>query len=165
MDLDRHYLQMALEEAEAAAGEGCLPVGAVILGPGGQVLSRGRNRVSTTRDGVAHAEIDAIRRTGLLLFEEPYRNRCTLYTSLEPCPMCTGATLASHFSRVVWATNDDDFGGFRAMRNAGLYPHRFGRMTTREAPFPDLDQRGRVLLDAWRAARGGTEPKWTAPRS
>ena len=150
MDLDRHYLEIALAQAEEAAAEGCLPIGAVILGPDGQVLSLGRNRVATACDGTAHAEIDAIRRTGRFLFEPPYRDQCTLFTSLEPCPMCTGAILVSHLGRVVWATNDTSFGGFRAMRDAGLLPHRFARLSAREAPFPDLDHRQRVLLDARR---------------
>ncbi len=162
MDLDRHYLEMALDEAEVAVREGCLPIGAVVVGPEGELLSRGHNRVGTESDTVAHAEIDAIRRTRILLFEEPYRNNCTLYTSLEPCPMCTGAILAAHIGRVVWVTNDDGFGGFRAMREAGLFPHRFARIEACDAPFPDLDQRQRIMLDAWRARRGGTIPSWTA---
>lgn len=78
--------------------------------------------------------------------------------------MCTGAILAAHCGRVVWVTDDDNFGGFRSMRGAGLFPHRFSRIATLQAPYPDLDQRQRIMLDAWRANRGGTQPSWTLRR-
>jgi tRNA(adenine34) deaminase len=61
MDYDRHYLEIALEEAEIAYHEGSIPIGAVLVGPNGEMLSRGHNRVFTHDDPSWHAEIDVIR--------------------------------------------------------------------------------------------------------
>jgi tRNA(adenine34) deaminase len=80
-ELDRYYLELALEEAEIAFNEGTIPIGAVLVDPDGNVLSKGRNRVFTNSDPTKHAEIDVIRQAGLLLMDTKYKNKCTLYST------------------------------------------------------------------------------------
>lgn len=82
---DRHYLEIALEEAEIAFSEGTIPIGAVIVGPEGEIISRGRNRVFSSMDPSCHAEIDVIRKAGKNLLNKDYKNKCTMYTTVEPC--------------------------------------------------------------------------------
>ncbi|MBA3939570.1 MAG: nucleoside deaminase, partial [Planctomycetes bacterium] len=90
----------ALDEARAAAGEGEVPVGAVVVCDG-RIIGRGRNACETLQDATAHAEMIAIgaasRSLGSWRLED-----CTLYVTLEPCPMCLGACLNARVRRVVY---------------------------------------------------------------
>ncbi len=93
---DEDYLRLAMEEAEAAAEAGEVPVGAVLVGAG-VVLGRGQNRVLRDSDPTAHAEIVAMRQAAQA--SGNYRlTGCILYTTLEPCSMCAG----SHDPRPPW---------------------------------------------------------------
>ena len=84
------YMQMALDEAQAAAAAGEVPVGAVLVGPDGAVLARARNAMRGDKDPTAHAEMAAIRTACAKLGNERLID-CDLYVTLEPCPMCAGA--------------------------------------------------------------------------
>lgn len=100
LDKDRLYLEMALEEAEQALKENTYPVGAVIVDEKYNLISRGRNRVHSEKDATAHAEIDAIRNAGQAIFNAKIkREKFTIYTSLEPCPMCTGGILFANIKK------------------------------------------------------------------
>jgi tRNA(adenine34) deaminase len=95
--------------AEAAAGTAALgadvPVGAVLLGPAGEILARGRNQREHDADPTAHAEVMALRAAGRAL--RGWRlDGCTLVVTLEPCTMCAGALLAGRVSRLVYGTAD-----------------------------------------------------------
>ena len=101
---DARYMALALEEAAAAAAEGEVPVGALIVN-GGQVIARDHNRPITLIDPTAHAEILVIRAAAR--YEGNYRlSGTTLYVTLEPCLMCAGAIIHARISRVVFGARD-----------------------------------------------------------
>jgi len=99
----------ALDLATAAAGDGDVPVGAVVVSPGGEVIGEGRNLREVEGDPTAHAEIvalrEAARRTGEWRLEG-----CTLVVTLEPCPMCAGALVLSRVSTLVMGAWDPKMG-------------------------------------------------------
>jgi tRNA(adenine34) deaminase len=106
MGLDHaRFLEVCLEEAELARREGAMPVGAVIVGPDGRILSRGRNRTLSEGDQTAHAEVDAIRNARREIMTDVPDGGWILYTSSEPCLMCLGATILTHVSTIVWASD------------------------------------------------------------
>lgn len=125
---DRYYLEIAFEEAETAFNEGSIPIGAVIVGPDGEIVSRGRNRVFSSWDPCAHAEVDSIRNAGRRLFEPHYKNRCTIYSTVEPCPMCSGALIIADISRSVWALTDHYLGAMRVMKEGQHFRHKFDKI-------------------------------------
>jgi tRNA(adenine34) deaminase len=99
---------MALEEAEAAAREGEIPVGAVLVRDG-EVIARDHNRRDETGDPSAHAEILVLRRAGEK--KGDWRlSGTTLYVTLEPCPMCAGAIVLARVDTVVFGASDPEAG-------------------------------------------------------
>lgn len=105
----RYYMERAYQEALGAFDEGEVPVGAVIAGPDGKIIGRGRNAIERLNDATAHAEILAI--GAAAAHQQTWRlNDCTLYVTLEPCMMCLGALLASRVDRIVYATADPRLG-------------------------------------------------------
>ena len=105
---DTDYLQAALNEARQAAAAEEVPVGAIVV-LDDRIVGVGQNRVLRTNDPTAHAEIVALRAAALTL--NNYRLLgCTLYTTLEPCSMCSGAILHARISRLVFATPDPKAG-------------------------------------------------------
>lgn len=98
----------ALEQASAAAADGEVPVGAVIVHQG-EIVARGNNRVIRDSDPTAHAEMVAMRSAAQLL--RNYRlTGCELFVTLEPCAMCAGAILHARLARLVYATPDPKAG-------------------------------------------------------
>ncbi len=104
------FMQIALEEAEAAAARGEVPVGAVVVSPGGEVLARGGNRTLELRDPTAHAEMLVIRAAAARLGSERLTG-CDLYVTLEPCPMCAAAISFARISRLYYGAEDQKSGG------------------------------------------------------
>jgi tRNA(adenine34) deaminase len=102
-------MRLALEEAVAAsqgpAQTADVPVGAVVLGPDGSVVGRGRNRCLAATDPTAHAEIVAIRQAALEVGSWRL-DGCTLVVTLEPCTMCAGAMLSARIRRLVYGAAD-----------------------------------------------------------
>ncbi|GLV60587.1 tRNA-specific adenosine deaminase [Dictyobacter sp. S3.2.2.5] len=149
METDRFYLELALKEAEQAAQEGTYPIGALVVGPDGIIISRGHNRVYSSGDYTAHAEVDALRSAGGTLMAPSHRGKCTLYTTLEPCLMCTGALLMANIARVVWAMNDPDYGALHAHYRNGVYPALFAPLLLTAAPEPIIADRADKLMQQW----------------
>jgi tRNA(adenine34) deaminase len=103
------YMEQARREALAAFDEGEVPVGAIIVGPTGAVIGRGRNAVERLRDPTAHAEILAIGAAAQQL--QSWRlNGCIMYVTLEPCLMCMGAICAARLDSLVYGTPDPRLG-------------------------------------------------------
>lgn len=98
-------MQMALDEAAAAAKAGEVPVGAVLVSADGKVLSRARNQMRHRHDPTAHAEIGAIRAACEKLGNERL-NDCSLYVTLEPCPMCAGAIAEARIAKLFYGAAD-----------------------------------------------------------
>ena len=105
---DAKWMRAALEEARLAYDEGELPVGCVIVRDG-QIVAAGRNTRERTGDPTGHAEITAIRRAAQALGDWRLTG-CTLYVTLEPCPMCAGAISQSRVSRLVFGAADPKYG-------------------------------------------------------
>ncbi|NGP53890.1 tRNA adenosine(34) deaminase TadA [Thioalkalivibrio sp. XN8] len=103
--LDETCMRRALELAACAEAEGEVPVGAVLVGPDGEVLAEAWNRPIATCDPTGHAEIRALRAAGEVIGN--YRlPGTTLYVTLEPCPMCAGAMVHARVRRLVYAAAD-----------------------------------------------------------
>lgn len=100
---DEHAMHEALREAEQAALAGEHPIGAVLV-VSGEIVSRGRARHRERRSQVAHAELEALRQGGEALFAR--HDEATLYTTLEPCPMCLGAIVMADVPNVVFSLSD-----------------------------------------------------------
>jgi len=111
----------ALEEAQQAALEGEVPVGAVVI-RGTEVVGRGRNRSRALGDMTRHAELEALREACLEV--GPYLTDCTLFVTLEPCPMCLGAALEARVARVVYGATNPKMGALGGV--ADLLRHRWG---------------------------------------
>jgi tRNA(adenine34) deaminase len=106
---DEKFMRLALRQAEMAFDAKEVPIGCVIVKEG-KVIGKGYNQVETLKDATAHAEILAIGAASSAV--ENWRlSDCTLYVTLEPCPMCAGAILNSRISRVVYGSPDSRFGG------------------------------------------------------
>jgi cytosine deaminase len=114
---DRGYLALALEQARAGRAEGGIPIGAALVA-GGQVLGVGRNRRVQLGSAIRHGETDALEVAGRLP-ARTYR-AATMYTTLSPCDMCTGAILLYDIPRVVIGENRTFVGGEDLLRSRGV---------------------------------------------
>lgn len=103
------HMEMALEEAQVAAGEDEVPVGAVIVSFDKGVIGRGHNQREMLLDPTAHAEMIAITQAAALLHSWRLEN-CALYVTLEPCPMCAGAIVQARIPMVVYGCTDPKAG-------------------------------------------------------
>ena len=99
------YMSLALALAKEAAQAGEVPVGCVIADGEGRVIGRGRNRREESGDATAHAEVEAIRQACAALGNWRLEN-CSIYVTLEPCPMCTGAIINSRIPTVVFGARE-----------------------------------------------------------
>jgi tRNA(adenine34) deaminase len=104
MTYHERYMRIALEEAERALAASEVPVGAVVV-RNGDVIGRGRNRTVELNDPTAHAELLAIREA-CAATGDPRLEGCTLYVTLEPCPMCAGGTVLARLAQVVFGAFD-----------------------------------------------------------
>lgn len=103
-DLDEKYMAEALKEANYALVEGEVPIGAVVVG-GGRIVARTHNLTETLSDPTAHAEMQAITAATNAIGGK-YLKGCTIYVTVEPCPMCAAALYLAQISRVVYGAKD-----------------------------------------------------------
>ncbi len=116
---DEHYMAEALSLAREAAGEGEIPVGAVVVSQG-RIIARAKNSTERLNDVTAHAEILSITAASEYLGGK-YLNNCTLFITLEPCLMCAGALYWSQIGRIVFGAPDEKR-GYRRLKAPVLHP-------------------------------------------
>lgn len=121
--MDREfYMSAALELAREAAAEGEVPVGAVIVDKNGDIIGEGRNRCRSSA-ATRHAEIEAMEEASRQLGDWRLEG-CTLYVTLEPCPMCAGAVINARIPTLVYGAREPQTGACGSVLN--LFEERFG---------------------------------------
>lgn len=117
------YMRLALQEAKDASAAGEVPVGCVITDADGHVIGRGRNRREEKQSALSHAEIEAIAEA--CAAKGSWRlDGCTLYVTLEPCPMCTGAIINARIPTVVFGAREENTGSCGSV--VDLFSERYG---------------------------------------
>ena len=148
--MDREaYMAEALALAREAAAAGEVPVGCVIADKDGRVIGRGRNRREETGDATAHAEVEAIREACAALGDWRLEG-CSLFVTLEPCPMCAGAVINARIPTVVFGARDALTGSCGSVID--LFSERYGH---RPAVFPGVrrDESAALLSDFFQKKR------------
>ena len=134
-------MREALRLAGEAAENGEVPVGCVITDREGNIIGRGRNRREEDRDATAHAEMEAIREACEAVGDWRL-DGCSIYVTLEPCPMCTGAIINARIPRVVFGARVENTGSCVSVLD--LFSENYGH---RPAVFPDIcAEESRALL-------------------
>ena len=146
---DGEFLTRAILRATDNVADGGGPFGAVIVGPDGQVVATGVNRVTASSDPTAHAEVNAIR-AACAIRRDVSLAGCTLYASCEPCPLCLSAALWSRLDRVAYAADRQaaqragfDDGTFHDLFR--INPHAPWPLVLEHLPQPS----GQQPFDAW----------------
>ena len=119
MNEDEKFMREALREAHIAAGDGEIPIGAVMVWKG-RIIGRGHNQTERLHDTTAHAEMLAITAASETMGGK-YLTDCTLYVTVEPCPMCAGALAWSQVGRIVYGAPDQRR-GFSLFSPSLLHP-------------------------------------------
>lgn len=109
-------MEQAIALAQSAGDAGDVPVGAIVVGANGQAIAEAENRRERDHDPTAHAEILALRMAGRALGTW-HLTQCTLYVTLEPCPMCAGALVLARLGRLVYGADDPKAGAVRSVLN------------------------------------------------
>ena len=153
---DQEFMDAALELAKEAAAYGEVPVGCVVVRKG-QIVGRGRNRRETEKNALCHAEIEAIYDAcktlgGWRLWE------CTLYVTLEPCPMCAGAIINARIPRVVYGAADSKCGACGSV--CDLFSMEFNHHPQVETGIRE-EACGALLRGFFQELRA--RPKWKKP--
>lgn len=117
---DIDYMKLAISLARESGECAEVPVGAVIV-KDGEIIATGRNTKETNRDPAGHAEMNAIRAACEKLGNWRLSG-CTLYVTMEPCPMCAGAVLSARVSRVVYGVKDANAGAYGSVFDMRSYP-------------------------------------------
>ena len=115
LEPDRRWMKVALQEAERAFDQDEVPIGAVIVHKG-RIIGRGHNMVEQLNDPTAHAEMIAITAACETLGSK-YLDQCTLYVTIEPCPMCAGAMMWSKLGRLVFGAFEEKTGSAGSIYN------------------------------------------------
>ena len=159
--MDEQFMDAALALAREAAKDGEVPVGCVIVRDG-KIVGAGRNRRETGRSALAHAEIEAINQActalgGWRLWD------CTLYVTLEPCPMCAGAIVNARIPRVVYGASDAKCGACGSV--CDLFKMDFNHHPQVETGVRQ-EECGALLTDFFQNLRAElrSRPKWRKPQ-
>ena len=154
---DLYFMEEGLKLAKEAAAEGEVPVGCVIV-RGEEIVGRGRNRREKDKTALAHAEIEAIGQAcrnlgGWRLWE------CTLYVTLEPCPMCAGAIINARIPRVVYGASDKKFGACNSV--CSLFSMEFNHHPVVESGIME-EEAAALMTEFFQNLRVElrTRPKW-----
>ncbi len=118
MDKNEYYMHLALAEAKKAKDQNEVPIGCIIV-KDDEIISKAYNRKTLDNIATYHAEIIAIEQACRKL-KTWYLNECTLYTTVEPCLMCTGAIIQSRISKVVYGTKNEAFGHISKISNSKI---------------------------------------------
>ena len=153
MTLDEEYMTKALELAARAYELGECPVGAVVVDPDGKIIGEGYNLREQLQSPTAHAEILAIEQAAQALGSWRLTG-CTLYVTLEPCPMCAGAVMNSRLKRLVYGAFDDKNGACASVVN--LFEERFTHIPYVRSRIL-MEQCGDILTRFFKELRGGSE--------
>ncbi|MFA7382330.1 MAG: tRNA adenosine(34) deaminase TadA [Desulfurivibrionaceae bacterium] len=146
------YMAIALDEARLAAARGEVPIGAVLVDSGGQIIAKNGNRTIELCDPGAHAEMLVLRQAGRL--RGNYRLlRTTLYVTLEPCVMCAGALVHARVSRLVYGAVDPKAGGVVSLFQVGQ-DSRLNHLLAVEGGLLAAESTA-LLKDFFRQRRGG----------
>jgi tRNA(adenine34) deaminase len=141
----QNWMDRAIALAQQAGAAGEIPVGAVIVNNKGEEIATGVNRKERDRDPTAHAEIVAIRAAARVLGDW-HLTGCTLYVTLEPCPMCAGAILQARISTLVYGADDPKAGSIRTVANLPDSPVSFHKL---EAIAGIRERECQELLQTW----------------
>ena len=153
MTLDHeHFMEIAIEEGVKGGKEGNSPVGSVVV-QNGNVIARGHNTVNSTLDVTAHAETVALRNAGPAMGAVEFPG-ATLYTTFEPCPMCTGAIMAARVQTVVMGGRNrpegSAYGDYTIERLLDMAGYS-GRVSVVTGV---LQERGETIRNDWLKQRG-----------
>ena len=152
MNPDEHWMRRALDLGERAARDDDeIPVGALVVGPGGDVLGEGWNRNIGESDPSAHAEIVAMRAAGKSLGNHRLVG-CTLYVTLEPCAMCAMAAVHARLARVVYGATDPKTGAAGSVFDLLADPRHNHRVAVQGGVLGD--EAGQRLTAYFRRKRG-----------
>jgi len=144
-----YFMRFALELAREAGAAGEAPVGCVVVDAAGDVIGRGRNRREGLKSATAHAEIEAIEEACRTLGDWRLSG-CSLYVTLEPCPMCAGAVIMSRIEKLVYGARDDLTGSCGSVIN--LFMERYGQ-TTQVVGDVLADECGELLTEFFKDLR------------
>lgn len=117
------YMRLALLQARKAYAEGEIPVGCVIVDKDGNIIGKGQNTRERTHSALGHAELSAIGEACRAI-DDWRLDGCTIYVTLEPCPMCAGAIINARISCVVFGAREDNFGSCGSVID--LFSERYG---------------------------------------
>jgi tRNA(adenine34) deaminase len=145
----KKWMTRALELAENAGKAEEIPVGAVIINSQNELIAEGENRRERDNDPTAHAEIIALRLAGKNL-QNWHLNDCTLYVTLEPCPMCAGAIAQARLKLLVYGADDPKTGAIRTVANIPDSACSFHKLSVLGGI---LETPCRQLLQSWFAQR------------
>ena len=150
MSDERRFMGIALEEARKAFEEDEVPVGAAVVFEG-RVVGRGHNQKESSGDPTAHAEVLAIRRAAESLGRWRLSG-CTLYVTLEPCPMCVGAMISARLDRLVFGCTDDKAGAAVTLYDLARDTRMNHQLEVASGVM--ADEAARLLKDFFRRKRG-----------
>jgi tRNA(adenine34) deaminase len=150
MNDDQRFMDIALEEAKQAFEEDEVPVGAAVVFEG-RVVGRGRNAKESSGDPTAHAEVLAIRQAAKALGRWRLSG-CTLYVTLEPCPMCVGAMISARLDRLVFGCTDDKAGAAVTLYDLARDTRMNHQLEVASGVM--ADEAARLLKDFFRKKRG-----------
>ena len=150
MTLDEEYMEKALSLARKAAEQGEIPVGAVVVDENGTIVGEGHNLRETLLSPTAHAEMIAIEAAAKKLGRRRLSD-CTLYVTLEPCPMCAGAVMNAQLKRLVYGAFDEKNGACASV--VTLFDEKFTHIPRVRSRV--LERRcGEILTEFFRNLRG-----------
>jgi tRNA(adenine34) deaminase len=149
IDPHRRYMRLALEEAGIAAEEDEVPVGAIVVAAG-RVVASAHNQREQLADPTAHAEMIALTQAAAALGSWRLEG-CTLYVTLEPCPMCAGAILQARVPTVIWGAADPKAGAVASLYRL-FEDQRLNHRVTHVGGIM-ADECGRILSDFFRGKR------------